>query len=358
MLDVLQVKLYTDDYIFSLADRVENLQFSTKLHGGFAICSFTIKMDLYEAWTWINYYLYDRLTVTDNTKLLWEGRTQEFTLIPGALQVVAYGYWASLRDQVENTAYNNTADVVIKAALTAHAPSISADQSNIGAPGVTIDSAAGDDYVDISVQDLIIKLLDFGTAAGVTWWFAVWDDRIPYMKAQSANNNWYVRLSDLQDFALTHDTSELWNSVYSIYTVAGVLTRTGTSTNAASIAKYGTRLYAVPNLGEVAAAAAQAQRDTWLAAHQEIHPNFETLILGDKIYDIYGKEYPSSWIRAGDAIKITDLVPNSALVDSITQDALRSFFILETNYDADSRLNSLKLDTQKKTLTATLSREL
>ncbi len=347
----------------TLTDRVENLSFSTKLHGGFAIASFSVKMTIFEAWEWITTKQFYRLLIKDAVKTVWEGRLQDIDIAAWGINVTAYGYWASMRDQPEITAYNSTANVVIAAALTAHAPQINADQSHIDVPDVVIDSAADESYEDITIQDLVNKLLEFGDTLGNEWYFAIWEDRIPWMFAKDTTViDWTVRLADLADFRLKHMASELWNSVYALYTAAGVLTRTATVNDTDSQGKYGDgtndliRRYAIPNLGEIAAASANAARSVWLAKYKEIMPSMPVFVLGDKVYDANSVAFPSSWVRAGDVIRITDLVPASVNLDSVVIDGLSTFYILETKYEAGRLENSLVVDIGSKSITAILAK--
>ena len=357
----LQIILYKRDYATVeevLTDQVENLSFSTKLHGGFGMASFTLGRNWLDSFIWLQNRQFYHLEIKDGAKTLFEGRLQTLKPYAGLIYIEAFGYWTSLKDQVENTAYNANADVVIKAAL-AHAPAINADQTNIAATGgPAITSAANESYLDISVQSLIDKLLNFGTAGGNQWYFAVWEDRIPYMAAKSISTvDWNIRLGDLTDFKLRHSTQDLWNSVYAIYSIAGVLNRTAVVNDATSVARYGvTRLYAIPNLGDVVVAAANAARNTFLARFKDIHPVLSPFIVGDKVYDSDGIPFPSSWIRAGQVIRIGDLVPASGTLDAVSSDSFRTFYIVETNYDADRRENSLTVDSPSKNLDAVIER--
>jgi len=358
----LQIILYKRDFTTVeevLTDQVENLSFSTKLHGGFGMASFTLGRNWLDSFIWLQNRQFYHLEIKDGVKTLFEGRLQTIKPHAGLLYIEAFGYWSSLKDQVENTAYNANADVVIDAALAAHAPAINADRTNIAATGgPAITSAANESYLDISVQSLIAKLLNFGSAAGDQWHFAVWEDRIPYMAAKSITTmDWNIRLGDLTDFKLRHSTEDLWNSVYAIYSIAGALNRTATVSDATSLASYGvTRLYAIPNLGDVVVAAANAARDTFLARFKDIHPVLSPFLVGDKVYDANGIPFPSSWIRAGQVIRVTDLVPATGDLDAVTSDSLRTFYIVGTNYDANRRENSLTVDSPSKNLDAVIAR--
>jgi len=251
------------------------------------------------------------------------------------------------------------ASVVIKAILTANCAQISSDQTNIDATDVTIDSAAASSYVDIYPKEIVNKLLDFSDTSKNQWYFAIWEDRIPYLKTRSTSSiGWVVGLGDLARFRLKHSGSELWNSCYAIYDVGGTLTRTADADDSTSQSKYFKRQKVIPQLGTVAAAAAQAQRDAWVQEHKEIWPKLEDIVLGDTVWDANGVPFPSSWVRAGEVIRIRDLVPVSTDAGAVTRDALRTFYIIETNYNADARTNRIIVDTESSSLDAILARRL
>jgi len=361
----LEIRLYDNDlstptFEEQLRDKIQGAKFSTKLHGGFNTFSFTLRADLPEAWEWLTKRMFYRIIIADAEKTLWEGRIQDLELLAGAANATAYGYYSSLNDGIYHTAYNAVASVVIKAILTAECPQISSAQSNIDATDITIDSAADAAYADKSPRELVEKLLKFSDSTSGEWYFAIWEDRIPYLEKRSVSSvDWLVRLEDLRRMNLKHRGANLWNDVYAIYDVGGVLTRTAVSANATSKTKYGvTRKYAIPNLGTVAAAAAQAQRDVWLAEHKDIWPSLENFVIGDVVYDTDMVPYSSAWVRAGEVIRIMDLIPASADLTTVTRDALRTFYILETTYDIDNKENRIVVDTPGEGIDAVLARKL
>ena len=362
----MEIMLYNRNLTTPILDdvittKIQNLRFSTKLHGGFHICSFRLKADIPEAWEWLTKKTFYRLVITDKAKTLWEGRIEDLELTMGHAGATAYGYYANLSDVPYATAYNANADVVIKAILTANCAQISSVQTNITATGgPAITSAAASTYLDIYPNEIVEKLADFSdTTNNAKWYFAIWEDRVPYLFARSASSvDWLISLRDLARFKLKHRGGDLWNSCYAIYDAAG-LTRTATTTDTDSIAVHGlTRSYVVPQLGTVAAAAAQSFRDAWLKDHKDVWPKLEDIVVGGTVYDTNGVAFPSSWVRAGDVIRIKDLVPASADLDTVSRDALRTFYIVETDYNVDSKQLKIIPDTESSSLDAILAKKL
>ncbi len=352
--------LTTPVFVENITTKVQLLRFSTKLSGGFNNCSFRMLADLPEAWDWLTNKVFYRLKITDKKKTLFEGRIEDLELTQGSAGATAYGYYANLSDVPYATAFNAVASVVIKAVLTANCAQISADQTNIDATDITITSAADASYLDIYPQQLFEKLLAFSDSTKGKWYFAIWEDRIPYLKKRSVSSvDWTVNLRDLAKLRLSHRGGDLWNSCYACYQAGGSLTRTATVNDTTSQSKYSlTRRYIVPDVGTVAAAAAQANRDGWMEDHKDIWPKLEEIVLGDRVFDGNGVQHPSSWVRAGEVLRIRDLVPASADAGTVTRDALRTFYIIETEYDVNTGTNRIIVDTESSNLDAILARKL
>jgi hypothetical protein len=363
----LGVILYNNDlsspvYQENLEARVQNLKFSTKLNGGFNTCSFGLNLPLGLIREWVyNKYFY-RIKITDGFHTFWEGRIQDPAFDLNVPQITAYGYYASLNDQVYNTAFNAVSDTVIKAILTACCPSISSDQSHINPDGLTmstIDSAGGTQYADVSAKNLIELLLKASDTTNLRWYAAVWEDRIMRVFTRPAVSvDWRVRLRDLRSCKWAMKTENLWNNVYAIYTAGGALTSTAESTDADSISRYGlTRKYAIPQMGTVAAASAQAARSAWLNDHKDIWPDESDIVLGNVVYDSNGVAYPSSRVRAGQYIQIVDLLSSEIDASSPSRNALNTFYITQTEYDLANMTNSLIIEREDTDLTALLAKE-
>jgi len=363
----MEIKLYDRNLsspilIDEMTNKVQGLRFSTHLHGGFWVCSFRLKADLPKAWEWITDKAFYRLVITDKSDVLWEGRIEDIGLSQGAVEVTAYGYYANLGDIPYKTAYNDNFDVVVKAVLTANCPQISDDQSNITATGgPAITSAAKESYLDIYPKDIVEKLSQFSDSTyHGRWYFAIWEDRVPYLFRRAASSiDWLVTLADFNQFKLKHQGANLWNSCYAAYKSGGTLARTADADDASSQEKYNLkRQYVIPDLGEVAAATAQSARDYWLEENKELYPSLENMALGGTAYDANGQRKSSALVRAGDVIRIRDLVPASVDAGSVQRDRFRTFYIVETEYDMDNAELRIVPDTEKMSLDAILARKI
>ena len=353
---MIDIKLYdrnlsSPTLVEVLTEKVQGLKFTTKLNGGFYICSFRLMADIPAAWEWITRRVFYRLLITDGPQTLWEGRLEDLTLTEGGVSVVAYGYYANLGDIPYTSAYNDNADVVIGTVLTANCTQISADHSNLDATGgPAITSAANSSYLDIYPKQIVEKLIAFSDDTdNKQWYFAIWEDRIPYLFARDMSTiKWRVTLKDFARFVLKHRGAELWNSAYTVFNAA----RTATANDTSSQDRYGDgttpfiRRKVIAEVGNVVAAAAQSRRDAWIENHKDVFPRLENMKLGPTVYDANGVPTPSSWVRAGDVLRVRDLVPASAELDAVTRDGLRTYYIVRTEYDMDTGMMRITPDTE------------
>jgi len=351
--------LSTPVRVEDLTQRIENLCFSTLLHGGFGECTFDLICSLGEVWEWrLKRYFY-RLIIREVDTVFWEGRLEDIEFILKGLRVTFLGYWRNLADEPYNDTATwsaggpHTADDIIKAMLTANCPQISADQSNIQDPGLNLmPQTFNDDQYPI---DLVRLLAEFSDSTQRIWYFAIWADRIPYFfPRNTATIDWYVWLPNMHSIRLMASAKDFWSRVYSVYLSSGTKTRTATATNTEAEAKYIKRVRAVTGLGEISAAAALSRRDMELDYRKEIQQQTDALIV-TAVYDSNGKSRDLWRVRAGDVVRIVDLVPASADLDAVSLDALRTFYIVETRYDAARARLTLVPDRESRRLAVSVA---
>ena len=367
--EAIQIQLFDNDlssptFIEDLTSTAHGLTFTTKLPGGFGMARFQIPESLSRGWERLINQTFYRVVIRDGLKVVFEGRIEDIGLTAGLTKITAFGYYANLTDvpytSADNQVWSTTVSDILDTCLQ-----ISADRTNLTATDITVDLGGDDSYLDIYPKELIAKLLPFGDSSDNTFDFAIWEDRVPFLSIRNVSTvDYLARLQELSpdslvEFDLKHRASNIWNSVYGVYDVGGVLTRTAAAGDTDSQTRFNlTRQWVVPQLGTVAQAAAEANRDTYLALHKDIRPSLERAVLGMNVSTPNGVLVPSSWVRAGDVLRLRDVVPATAALDTVSQDALRTFFILETNYNATRRTNSLTLDTPSGRLDAVIASKL
>ncbi len=362
----IQVHLFDNDlsspsFITNLTDRVQGLRYSTKIPGGYGECRFRLATTAAEAWVWHTERRLYRLTIEDGTKCVFEGRLEDdiIDLVSGVTTLTFYGYYSNLTDVATQTTFNQLWTTTLTDILTANCLQISSDQSNITATDITVKLEAGEHTVNNYPIHVFNHLIAFGDTSDNHYDFAIWEDRIPFLRIRSVTSvDWFVEIKDFKRFALERHLRDMWNSAYAIYGAAD--TQTGTSTDADSIARFNlTRHFAVQTVGAGAAmAAAEAARDTWLAEHKDLFSETHRTMLGPTVTDSNGILFSSSWVRAGDVIRVRDLVPPSSALDSVSRDQERTYFIIETTYDATERTNTLILDNLPRGLMSLIVRHL
>jgi hypothetical protein len=358
---MLTITLYNADLVSptrveDLTQRIENLRFSTLLHGGFGHCTFDLVCSLGEVWEWrLKRYFY-RLVIREVDTVIWEGRLEDIEFTLKGLRVTFLGYWRNLADEPYNASWGVSptyADEIIKDMLTNKCPQIAADQSNIQSPGLDITPQTFDD--DRYPIDLVRLLAEFSDSTQQVWYFAIWADRIPHFFPRNTSTvDWYVWLRNVDSIRLMASAKEFWSRVYSVYLSSGTKTRTATSTDSEAEAKYIKRVRAVTGLGEISAAAAESRRDMELEYRKEIQQQTDAFVV-TAVYDDKGKSRDLWRVRAGDVVRIADLVPASTDLDAVSLDALRTFYIVETRYDAARARLTLVPDRESRRLAVSVA---
>jgi hypothetical protein len=372
----LQVRLYDNNLssptlIAELTERITNLQFGTQLNGGFKLCTFYISMSIAEAWNWLSRegkrgYHFSRVTVHEGRTLIWEGRVFEIGLnVRGTaqgIQVTCQGYWAATQDQFY-TATGNTdwasgsgheIDDIIKEMLTGECPDISSDQSNITAGSRDL---VGLDFTTKEYpQTRINQLTQLSDDDNGVWFFAIWDDRIPYLFKRSVTEvNWYVWLSDVGNLDLAQSASDLRNAVLPFVGTTEGTTQTDTT----SLALYPRREIKI-TLPTGANANSQGDAATSQVTERALPRQSNSFVLSGSVYKTAGntggmlEKTPLWHIRAGDVIRIQDLVPSTAASPEL--DDLRTFYVVETQYNASQDTITIQPDRPKRTLSRMLNR--
>ena len=375
----LQVRLFDNNLasptlIDDLTDRISNLSFSTALNGGFKFCRFRLNMGFDQCWQWLSregkrgYHFY-RLAIYEGHNLIWEGRITEIAIaVTGArlgLKVTAFGYWAATRDQLYSdddgghtdwtSGSGHTIDDIIKEMLTQECPDIASDQGNI--------TAGSRDLAGINLsereypQHYINEITKLSDDDGVTWFFAIWDGRVPYLfKKSSSVVHWAVYLENISFLNLEQSSATLRNAIIPIVSGSEGTTQTDT----ASLGLYPRReekvvLQAGANANSQADAAANAVTERALPRQEQAF-TIAGRIFAATAADTGGRleEAPLWRVRAGDVIRIQDLVPSSAATPAL--DDLRTFYIMSTSYNADNNTLRIQPDRRRKRLSSVVAK--
>ena len=372
----LQVRLFDNDLssptlIEDLTDKVEGLQFSTALNGGFHSCTFTLATDLGYAWNYLSRegkrgYHFNRITVHEDKILIWEGRIVDIELnILAArhnLKVVAHGYWGSMKDQFYtdsggtdwSSGSGHQMHDIIKEVLDDECPDINSDQTNIDDSSRDL---AGIDFTTKEYpQDIVNKLTDLSDSDGSIWFFAIWEERKPYFFKRAVTQvDYYVWLEDLSDLRLQQSAVQLRNAILPfVGTTEGT-----TQTDATSLALYPRRELKL-SLNTGSNANTQADAAAASAVEKSLPRQQQSFSIDGRVYSALAgdsggrlQEVPLWRVRAGEVIRIQDLVPNSAATPAL--DDVRTFYIMETDYAADKNVLKIQPDRRRRSLARTLA---
>lgn len=371
----LRVLIWTDyNKTTLLDDHTDNftaLSFSTALHGGFKLCRLTVPMPLERIWLYFERENlpgrhFAHIEILEEQTVVWEGRIMSVGFDPSggnlALNIEAAGYWSSCRDQFYDSADSSntdwtsgthSVDEIIKELLTKECPDISSDQTNIDDSTLNV---GGIDLTDRDYpQNIIVSKLPMTSDGTDQWHFAVWEGRVPYFKQRVATTlHWTTFTSELgSGSSLNQSAYELRNSILPVKDgtegTAGVLSdrRTGVPL----------REYKLTIQKGTPTAAENEERDRALAEKQSPQQSQRFQITG-RVWStkdsgaFIGR--PLWRVRAGEVLRIADLVPYSLTTPEF--DALRTFFINETQYDAINNTLSIVPDRPSKDLLSMLIR--
>ena len=368
----LEVRLYDSNLssptlVQELTEKVSGLTFSTGLNGGFKTCGFKLSMPVAEAWNWLSregkrgYHFY-RLTIHDERVLVWEGRIMDIQLqISGAEQsisVTAVGYWSACHDQFHTPTTNwksgsgHFMHEVVAEILTSDCPDINSDQS--GLDEADVDLVGLDITAKEYPQRRINQLVKLSSSDHAPWFFAIWDDRKPYLfKRNVTQIDWRVWLDSFTNLRLNQSALDLRNSVIP---VKGATDGTAVD-HTLSLTLYPRRevRFTLPtdtNNNNLEDAASMFANESGFPRQKQ---GFQ---ISGKVYRSTAasggrlEEVPKYLIRAGQTIRIQDLVPSSA---TIALDDVRTFYIMETSYNADSDTLTIQPDRRARRITSVIT---
>ena len=368
----LEVRVYDNNLtsptlIEDITTSVSDLVFSTQLNGGFKDCTFKVSMPVLQAWNWLSregkrgYHFY-RVTIHDEAILVWEGRIMTVRLDMSSnaqgVSIKAMGYWSSCHDQFYaqgtdwSSGSNHFMHEIIADILTESCPDINSDQSGLEDGDVDLAGVVVNGNYPLIHINALVKTSD---TTHSKWFFAIWDDRKPYLfKRNVTDIDWHVWLDTFQHLTLEQSAIEMRNKVTPLHG-----TTDGTAiTNTASTALYPVR-QAKFSLPAGTPSASQEDAASMFAAEQALPRQRQGFSISGKVYRATSatggrlEEVPKYLIRAGQAIRIQDLVP--ATVGKELDD-VRTFYIMETNYNAQTDTISIQPDRRRHNLATIVAR--
>ena len=349
------------------------LRFSTALHGGFRTCRVHLAVDRGRARaSWLTERFYFRLGVYEGDRLIWEGRKEDVTLTERGIEVEFRGFWANLSDfphldysgnppaRLTYNALEHADDVFKDVLAKLPASQIAADVSNIRRPDVPVADASDPLTFDRNEtgQQVAITVASWSDSQNRPWYAAVWDGRKAHLGPRDLTSvTWHARLSQLRaGWRFRLSFGDYHSDAYADYESGGVSTLTALAFDQTSRDGFGRRVKALRLAREVPSSVADRARDS-LLADLKLPRQFGAFGLQGLIEDADRAQAPLWRARAGDVVRIDDLVPASADLDAVTLDGLRTFHIVETDYEHLTNTLVVRPDLSPRTLARVLQRE-
>jgi hypothetical protein len=218
-------------------------------------------------------------------------------------------------------------------ALIAYVNALNATQLSSSIARVAVPNVALKDetYEDEWPADIIDRLAALGDNTAQVYEAGVWEGRVLVFQPRGETaRQWFVDASSLE-VERTLDT--LRNSVYAVYRESDWRElRTTTSTDTASVARYGlTRRRAVE---ASTTSSTQAGKQRAAALQDGKDPAPRASLVFRELYDTAGVRWPLWAVRAWDTVTIRNLPPTL----SVDIDRIRTFRLAATEYDVDADL--------------------
>ena len=373
----LRVLLWSDynktELIDDFTDNFTGLTFTTGLHGGFKQCVIRVPMPIERIWLYFDREnlagrFFSHLEILQEQEIVYEGRVMEVSFDPSGggmgLTLMIMGYWSACRDQFYDsadagntdwTSGTHSVDEIIKEMLTEECPDINTDQTNIDDSTINV---GGIDLTDRDYpQNIIVKKLPMTSDGTDQWHFSIWENRLPYFKQRAVTTlHWTTFTSELgSGSSISQSAVELKNSILPV--------KDGTEGTASAQTD---RRTGVPlREGKLSiqkgtpSGAENAERDRALLEKQTPTQSQKFIITG-RVWDTSNDGAfigtPLWNVRAGQVIRIADLVPYSAAAAEL--DAIRTFYIIETVYDAMTNTLTIVPDRPSRDLITQLIRSI
>ena len=212
-------------------------------------------------------------------------------------------------------------------------------------------------------QDIIVDILaPLADSNGSLYYFTVYEDRKPRWAPRdpAAAVDWFLKMEDTASGRFGRQGKHIRNHIKPF---AGTTEGTGT-TDAESTGLYPLRELVLEIGTGLPSTALNDARDAAIK-DRRLPAQDQSIAITGHIYSPRGIdggpvpttsriERPKYWVRAGQTLRIDDLLPASISTPSL--DSLRTFFILETNYDAIADVLTVVPDRPPGKLTTLLAR--
>lgn len=247
--------------------------------------------------------------------------------------------------RVKSTTATNVLSSDIAAALVSYVDGLNSGQISTSTNDITPTTTDLQDeiYEDMYPADILDQL-----ALLENYRASVWENRQLYFGPASAGRSWYI---DATKFEIERSLDNVRNSAYAKYrSSSGRNLRTANANDDDSQAQFGVVRRGFVNVRTSDQTEAETHRDAWLT--DQVYP-IRAMVEFDRLYDVYGAEFPLYVLRADDLIYVRNLPPTL----SSTVDNFRSFRVGATEYDVDNNQIQVEPDVPTPTLVTLIAQK-
>lgn len=237
---------------------------------------------------------------------------------------------------------------IVSTVSTLNPKQLSSITALIQSPGIDLFNAA---YIDKTADTVLHDLVELGDASSQRW--VAYVDKQLQLHVEPRGTNglmWYVDVADALQVQQTLDN--LANSVRATYkSASGDDIRTASSTDTASVQRYGLTRQAV--ISSDTSDATQATRERDLTLTDRATPQPQSGITVNALYDAAGGRYPVYAARVGDLVSVRNASPT--LTTSV--DRLTTFIISEIHHNPDEGTVELVPEQPRDSLATIMARQ-
>jgi hypothetical protein len=188
--------------------------------------------------------------------------------------------------------------------------------------------------------DAIAKLISFGSSGATPepLFFGVYEGGYAHLRKFTDGNTWWLDAKEIavNKFSLSSDLGGYRTRTSVLYSDEdGVRGKTPWNVNSNVYDMFGYHRDGLFNLSGATEAIAESISDlignVYVVPEQKI-----SLLIDGMVATASGARVPSWYVRAGDIIKVRNLIPSGAVVSDEMADRLDTLYIQETSYNTDS----------------------
>jgi len=190
--------------------------------------------------------------------------------------------------------------------------------------------------------DVIQKIIAFGSSGSVPspLFFGIYEEAYPHLRKMEDGNRWYVDVNNMpygqQAMAITTSLLTMFTRTAVLFSdTVGSRELTTWQTNEDLYARFGYNRDGVFSIAGASEVVADIIADVVAKTYDKPEQRLDILVDG-YVQDGIGRYQPAWVVRAGDIVKLQNVIPTSSTLSSDIVDNISTIYVQETSYDAET----------------------